>query len=444
MGMGRRRRQTQGELFVATGELAKSPGHAFYRRLNALLAEFGFDDAAEEACRPYYEAGKGRDSVPPGVYFRVLLVGYFEGIESQRGVAWKCADSLSVREFLGLTLTEQTPDHSTLTRTRQRLPQEVHARVFRWVLAAAEAKGLLGGKTVGVDSTTLEADASMRSLVRKGTGEDWDAYVTRLMREEGELEDGREPTDEERRRFDKGRKGKKTSNADWESETDPDARVARMKDGRTRLAYKLEHAVDLETELVLGVEVYHADQSDAHTLVDTVMEAQTHVGEAGLDGVIQEVVADRGYHAAEQLELAESLSLRTYVPEPKRPHKRRWVDKPTELKEAVYANRRRTKTAKNARLQRLRSERVERSFAHVCDTGGARRTRLRGIENVRKRMLVTAAAHNLGLLMRKLFGAGKPRALAGLFASLNAPLVNTLNALVTLWRIAFRRKSTGC
>jgi transposase len=413
MALGRWNEARQEELFVPHDRLPRSEGHAFYRQLNQLLAEVQFDRFVERQCAPHYEPSgtPGRPSIPPGVYFRMLLVGYFEGIGSQRGIAWRCHDSLSLREFLGVPLTADAPDHSSLTRVRDRLPLEVHVAAFRFALKLAEEKGLLRGKTVGVDSTTLEASAAMKSIVRRDTGEDWREYVVGLMREQGVVEADEEPTDEEIRRFDKRRKNKKVSNEDWESKTDPDARIAKMKDGRTHLAYKAEHVVDLDSELILAAEVYHADQSDQHTLVDSVMEAQEHLQQAAGAATMEEVAADKGYHAAEQIELAEALSLRTYIPEPERKHKSRWTDKPPALKAAVYANRRRTKRAKSKRLQRLRSERVERSFAHVCETGGARRTWLCGIDKVRKRHVIAALARNLGLLMRALFGIGTPRGL---------------------------------
>ena len=411
MALGHRSQEQQEEMWVATAELPRSEGHVFYRRLNKLLTEAGFDGFIEKLCQPYYHNWLGRPGIPPGVYFRMLVVGYFEGLSSQRGIAWRCHDSLSLREFLGVKLTEDAPDHSSLTRVRDRLPEEVHHEVFRLVLRLAAEKGLLKGKTVAVDSTTLEADAAMKSIVRKDTGEDWKEYVTRLMRDEGTIDEHDEPTDEEIRRFDKQRKNKKVSNAQWQSKTDPDSRIAKMKDGRTHLAYKAEHVVDLETELILGAEVYHGDQADTDTLVDSVMESQTHLAEAGLDETIDEAVADKGYHAAETIELADSLNVRTYIPEPKSKHERRWTDKPEEFQRAVYNNRRRAKTEKNKRLQRLRSERVERSFAHVCETGGMRRTWLCGLEKVRKRYVIAAMAHNLGLIMRTLFQMGTPRGL---------------------------------
>jgi transposase len=422
MAMGKRRQERQEALFVATDRLPKAAGHPFYERLNGLLAEAGFDAWIEGRCRQYYETNetRGRPSIAPGVYFRMLLVGYFEGIDSQRGIAWRCADSLGLRRFLGLSLEESSPDHSTLTLTRKRLPAEVFEEVFQFVLSIAALKGLLAGKAVGVDSTTLEANAAMKSIVRKDTGEDWRAYVVRLMREEGVIEPNEEPTDEEVRRYDKGRKNKRVSNDEWRSSTDPASRITQMKDGRTHLAYKAEHVVDLQSERVLAAEIHLANRADTDTLVDSVMQARLNVDaaneRAGLgEERIEEVAADKGYHAAATLELATALNLRTYIPEPNRKHRSRWTDKPEEHRAAVLNNRRRTRRDKSRNLQRLRSERVERSFAHVCETGGARRSWLRGLVDLTKRYLITVAAHNLGRVLRKLLGIGKPRSLQGGF-----------------------------
>ena len=412
MGLGRRREEEQ-TAWVATTQLPKSPGHVFYRKLNGLLSEADFDRRVEALCKPYYALGKGRPGIPPGVYFRMLLVGYFEGIASQRGIAWRCADSLSLREFLGLAATETSPEHSSLTRVRKRLPLEVHNEVFLLVLSIAAEKQLLQGKRVAVDATTLEANAAMKSIVRRDTGEDWQEYLKRLMQEEGLIEEGDDPSDEALRRFDKQRKNKKVSNEEWVSETDASSRITKMKDGRTHLAYKAENVVDLETDLVLAAEVYQADQADTDTLVDSVMQAQTNINASEAEAHIEEVAADKGYHAAATLELADALGLRTYIPEPKLRHERRWTDKPDDFQRVVYNNRRRTRRAKGRKMQRTRSERVERTFAHMCQTGGARRTWLRGIEKVRKRWLIQAAARNLGLVMRTLFGIGTARSLQG-------------------------------
>ena len=417
MSMGQRI-DRQEELFILTEGLPKSAGHPFYKALNRLLAEADFDRWIEKRCRQYYDepGTRGRPSIPPGVYFRMLLVGYFEGIESQRGVAWRCGDSLSLRQFLGTPLSEHTPDHSTLTNTRKRLPKEVFDEVFQFVLKLAGEKKLLSAKTVGVDSTMLEADAAMKTIVRRETGEDWKAYVTRLMHEEGIVAADEQPGDEEIRRFDKNRKDKKVSNEEWKSPTDGDARIAKMKDGRTHLAYKAEHVVDLESELILSANIHAADHGDAETMEDSIVQAQTNLNQLPDQPQIEEVAADKGYHKAEALcVLQEEYGLRTYVPEPVR-KQRNWTDKPAEQKQAVYNNRRRVNRAKGRLLQRRRSERVERSFAHLCDSGGMRRSWLTGLINVSKRYLIAAAAHNLGRLMRMLCQIGKPKALQGLVA----------------------------
>lgn len=417
MSMGRRKRR-QESLFVATAELARSAGHPFYRKLNELLAEAEFDRWIEGRCEPYYEAADkpGRESIPPGTFFRMLLVGYFEGIDSQRGIAWRCGDSLSLREFLNYAAQERTPDHSTLSITRKRLPPEMFDEVFQFVLKIADEKRLLSGQTVGVDSTTLEANAAMKSILRRDTGEDWKQYVGRLMREDGAIEPNEEPTDEEIRRFDKNRKHKKVSNDEWVSPVDPEARITQMKDGRTHLAYKAEHVVDLESDLILAAEIRPADHADSQTLCDSVLKAQENLQGAEIETQIEEAAADKGYHSAGIIELCDSLGLRTYIAEPKLKHHRTWTDKPPELQRAVYENRRRMRRAKGKRLGRLRSERVERSFAHVCDSGGMRRSWLRGLVDVTKRYLMAAAAHNLGRILRRLFGVGKPKTLQGLRA----------------------------
>jgi transposase len=433
MAMGKREAEQQQDLFVTHDKLPRSPGHVFYHKLNRLLSEGGFDRWIEALCEPHY-AKDGRPSVPPGVYFRMLLVGYFEGLSSQRGIAWRCSDSLSLREFLGIPLGKDSPDHSSLSYIRNRLPLEVHEAMFVWVLALLQKKKLLAGKAVGVDSTTLEADAAMKSIVRRDTGEGWKEYLTRLMKEEGLLDkDDDPPSDEELRKFDKSRENKKVSNEEWVSATDADARIAKMKDGTTHLAYKAEHVLDLKTEAILAAEIYHADFGDTHTLEDSLHTAQINLQEAGSQAEIRDAVADKGYHSNGTLEnLNEHTTFRSYIPEPELKHNRVWTDKPPEQKEAVYANRRRTRGQRGKKLQRLRSERLERSFAHVCETGGARRTWLIGIDNVRKRYLISAAAHNLGLLMRSLFKMGTPRGLQQFKTDLERVVSSVLLAWIAI------------
>jgi len=409
MSLGKRKNEQQ-DLWVATSDLPKSPGHPFYRKLNELLAEAKFDPWIEDRCREFYIPGPGRPSIPPGVYFRMILVGYFEGIASQRGIAWRCSDSRSLADFLGVPSNKPTPDHSTLSRTHHRLPESTHAEMFAFVLGIAERKGLISGETVGVDSTTLEANAAMKSIVRKDNGEDWKEYLRRLAKDAG-IEN---PTNEELRRFDKNRKDKKVSNDDWQSPTDPDSRITKMKDGTTHLAYKAEHVVDLETEIVLAATIYPANRADTDTLAESLIEAQRNLMAAGSDANIQEAAADKGYHATKQLVTVNRyLEVRTYIAQPDRKDRRRWTDKPDEHKQLVYANRRRSKGERGKRLQRLRSERTERSFAHVCETGGARRCWLHGIVHVGKRYLMQVAAKNLGMILWKLFGVGTARSLQG-------------------------------
>jgi transposase len=414
MGMGKRK-PVQESLFLSYEDLPRSAGHPFYVKLNQLLEEANFDRWLEERCAPYYaqEEKRGQPSIPPGVYIRMLLIGYFEGIESQRGIAWRCADSLSLRQFLGIALGYKTPDHSTLTNTRKRLPEAVFTEVFQFALRIAVVKDLVTGKTVGVDSTMLEANAAMKSIIRRDSGEDWKAYVTRLMREEGVIEPTHEPNDEEVRRYDRKRKDKKVSNEEWVSKTDPDSRIAHMKDGRTHLAYKAEHVVDLKSDLVLAAEITPADQGDTQTMTDSVLQAQLNLQEAGSTQEIEEVAADKGYHAAGTIELCEELEMRTYIPEPQRQHEARWTDKAPEVQRAVYNNRRRVERDKSKNFQRRRSEVCERTFAHICDSGGMRRSWLHEKVNVTKRYLIAVAAHNLGRILRKLSGVGKPRALQG-------------------------------
>ena len=431
MSLGRRRGERQESLWVEAKKLGGGPRNVFYDRLNQVLAKIEFDRQLETAVAPYYQK-TGRKGLPPGVYFRMIFIGYFEDISSQRGIAWRCEDSRSLARFLGYAPGETTPDHSTLSLTRERLPTEIHHLAFELVLQAAQEHGLLKGKTIGVDATDLEANASMKSIVRRDTGDDWREYLRKLY----EAETGEsDPDDEELRRFDKRRKDKKVSNEEWVSETDPDARIGKMKDGRTHLKYKAENAVDLETEIIVAAEVYHGDWGDTLTIEDTVMAAIMHLNEAQTDCEIEEVVADKGYHSEDCLDrLQNEAHQRTYIPEPERKTKRRWKNKPPQRQAACRRNRRNTKGTRGRRLQRLRSERVERTFAHLCDTGGARRTWLRGLEKVQKRYLSAAMAYNLGRILRSLIGAGKPRYLAVLAERL------CFLYFITRWRLAVSQR----
>ncbi len=437
MAMGRRERERQATMWLATEGLVKGPGHPFYARLNEVLRRGGFDGFAEERCAKFYAEGVGRPGIAPGVYFRMLLVGYFEGIDSERGIAWRCADSLGLREFLGYGLDRATPDHSTLSVIRNRIDVETHQEVFDFVLGLLREHGLARGRTVGVDATTLEANAAMRSIVRRDTGEAYREFLERLAKESGIAT----PTRDDLARLDRTRKNK-ASNDDWESPDDPDARITKMKDGRTHLAHKAEHAVDMDTGATLAVTVQPADRGDTQSLGPTLCEAMESLAAVGA-GPMRELVADRGYHGNDAVADLAEMGIRSYVSEPKR-GRRRWKGKQRE-RCAVYANRRRIRGERGKRLLRRRGEVLERPFAHCYETGRMRRTHLRGHENILKRLLTHAGAGNLALLMRHLHKAGTPRELAGLAARIGRAIervrrrlrpslarLNHLAALITL------------
>jgi transposase len=433
MAMGRRkdRARTPG-LWIAANELPPTGGHPFYQRLNQILDAHAFDDFVEAQCAPFYAATVGRPSLTPGTYFRLLLIGYFEGIDSERGIAWRTADSLALRGFLGLGLDEVPPEHSTISRTRRLIDLETHRAVFTWILQVLATADLVKGKTIGIDATTLEANAALRSIVRRDSGETYQEFLTRLAQASG-IET---PTRADLARLDRTRP-KKGRNPEWRHPHDPDARITKMKDGRTHLAHKAEHAVDLETGAIVGVTVQGADQGDTTTIADTVtaaaedLEAVAAVTD-GETAVIDEVVADKGYHSNQVLVDLAALDLRTYIAEPDR-GRRNWTRKAV-ARNAVYANRRRIHGARGRALQRYRSERLERPNAHLYETGAMRRTHLRGHANILKRLFVHIGGFNLGLLMRTLVGVGTPRGLQGRLAALMALVVALATHVVDLWR----------
>ena len=407
MAMGkRRRRPKQTSMWVAAQDLPRSAAHPFYTRLNHILERADFDGYVESLCQRFYADEIGRPSLPPGRYFRVLLLGYFEGLDSERAIAWRAADSLSVRSFLGLELHEAPPDHSTVSRTRRLIDLETHQAVFAWVLQRlAEAK-LVKGKTIGIDATTLEANAALRSIVRRDTGEAYQDFLIQLAQASG-IET---PTRADLARIDRKRK-KKGSNDDWTHPHDPDARITKMKDGRTHLAHKAEQAVDLDTGAVVAVTVQDADEGDVATSRATLITAAEHIETVVPAGRLAEVVGDKGYHSNQELVDLEAIGLRSYISEPDR-GRRKWKDK-AEARDAVYRNRRRLRGARGQRLLRRRGERLERPFAHLYATGRLRRVYLRGHDNILKRVLLHVAGLNLGLLMRTLTGVGTPRSLQG-------------------------------
>jgi transposase len=438
MAMGTRKDQEQQEeMWIPQASLAKGASHPFYQRLNQLLEESHFDTFVEGRCQRFYAQRRGRPSLAPGVYFRLLLIGYFEGIDSERGIAWRANDSLALRRFLRVGLDEMSADHSTISRTRRLIDVETHREVFTWVLGVLAEKGLLKGQTLGVDATTLEANAALRTIVRRDTGEGYQEFLKRLAQESGI----KTPTREQLARLDRKR-AHKGSNEEWEHPHDPDARIAKMKDGRTHLAHKVEHAVDFSSGAVVAVTVQPADAGDTATGRETVCEAGEQIatvaggekGEAVNPQGPKEVVLDKGYHSNEMLVDLADWQVRSYCSEPER-GRRCWEGKKEE-QAAVYANRRRIRGERGKQLLRQRGEKVERSFAHCYETGGMRRVHLRRHPNILKRLLVHAAAFNMGLIMRKLLGHGTPRGLQGYQAALFLSLLRLLRdvgAPVQIW-----------
>lgn len=444
MAMGKREAERQDELWIPTADLPEAPGHPFYRRLNQLLADGGFDGFVEGLCGRFYHESLGRPGIPPGVYFRMLLIGYFEGIDSERGIAWRCADSRTLSRFLGYGPTDTTPDHSSLSVIRNRIDLETHEEVFTWVLKLLAGKGLLKGKTIGVDATTLEANAAMRSIIRKDTGESYVEFLTGLAKASG-MET---PTREDLAKLDRKRKNK-ASNDDWENPHDPDAKITKMKDGRTHLAHKAEHAVDMDTGAIVAVTLQPADRGDTDSLDQTTEQAVSNLLDVQIDpateecvhkAAMEEVVADKGYHSNAVLTRLSAMAIRSYVSEPDR-GERNWEGQP-DAKRAVYGNRRRIHGKRGKALMRRRGEVLERTFAHCYETGGMRRTHLRDHPNILKRLLVHVCGFNLGLVMRAAFGIGKPRraqdGLGGVLSGILALLGKLLDLPAASWRARSR------
>lgn len=455
MVIGKRNKPRQRTLWIATTEIIPRRGHPFCERLNRLLDKDGFDAWREHECAPYI-ATKGRPSIPPGVYFRMLFIGYLEGLPSERSIAWQCADRLSLREFLGYQLQESTPDHSSLSIWRQRLLQDFFQHAFQHIIKLVDLQGLVHAFATGVDSSTVAANAVLRRLVRKENGASYREYIKELMRAAGENPDDTAALI----RFDRKRKNKKFSNTEWQSETDPAARIAKMKDGTTHLAYKPARGVDLSTGAMLAVTFYPADQGDTEDLENTLKLIKNNLAPLGdKEANVFCVVTDKGYHKAELLkQLHHEHALATYIPERASSKRRTWHGD-TETCGMFHANRRRTWSRAGKRLGRLRTQLVERSFALFKQSDNLSRMTVRGLANVNKRYLAHGMAYNLALVMRALFGHGTPKGLAdalitamktgfgvfliliGHFPSILAPSGKMLLEIWPAYRGIF---STGC
>lgn len=423
--------EKQEALFYAS-EQAEAPGHPFYQKLNTVLSAAQFDGFCEEHCRRFYHTKLGRPSMAPGVYFRLLLIGFFEGIASERGICWRVADSLSLRRFLNYGLGEATPDHVTMSRTRRLIDEAAHQEIFTFVLREVAKRGMLKGKTIGIDATTLEANAAMRSIIRRDTGQSYMEYLRALAAESGiDAND-----DAAVRGMDRKRK-KKTSNAEWVNPHDRDAEVMKMKDGSTHLAYKTEQAVDLDTGAIVAITTHGGAVGDTTSVEETLpaaglavaeqIDTPTAKGQYKVHGQgLCEVVTDKGYHSAASLTQMTQWGVRTYVSAPQQ--KRAAGKAPPAV---VQANLRRVESDRGKALLRKRGELLERPFAHQYETGAMRRLHVRGRENVAKRVLLQAAAVNLALILRSITRAGTPRGLADLKQTVLCAFLHVLDALAT-------------
>jgi transposase len=433
----RRKTQEQNEFWVMTERLPKASPSRFYELLNGTLEAMGFAEEVWQICAPAYaeEQRGGRPGIDPVVYFKMLMIGFFEGIESERQIAARCEDSLSLRDFLGYALDEPTPDHSSMSIIRQRLGSDCFERVFALVLAALQRHGLLKGRHLGIDSSVIEANASLRSLSERNTEEGYWAYVQRLAREAGlETTDGAAL-----RNFDRHRAGKKLSNEQWQNLHDPDAKIGRTKDGATDMVYLPEHTVDLDTGAIVQAQVLPGDQRDSEELSERVIEAVLNVQEAQGDpeALPETLTGDKGYFSLLEIGRLQELSLKTVISDPRRAQRR--FDKLSSRERQSLARAQRSVSSKYGRkLLRKRGQHIERSFAHVLDAGGMRRATLRGLENLNKRHQIAAACYNLSQLLRRLYGIGTPKQWRAfwslLLASALALATHSWCALLTWWK----------
>jgi transposase len=410
----------QPEFWVSAHELPRSSKATFYTKLDDTLESFGFAAKVRALCAPAYkQSGPGRPGIDPVVYLKMIMIGFFEDLPSERAIAARCADSLSIRSFLNYELDERTPDHSTFTVMRQRLGLEVYQEIFKLTLQALREHGLLRGRNLGIDSSVIEANASLRALVHRNTEEQYWDYVKRLA-----AENGIDPDDTAAvRKFDRHRPGK-GSNQEWQNTHDPDAKIGRTKDGATDMIYKPETVVDLDTGAIVQAEVHPGDQSDHKQMATRVLEAQQTISQVSGENAdaltVTSITSDKGYYAVGELQALQNEGIRTVISDP---IDNRRVDKlgPVEQR-AVRAAKRSVISKSGKALLRRRGMHIERSFAHILDAGGMRRTTLRGWENLNKRFKLAAAFYNLSQLMRQIFGFGTPKQFAASMKKGRSPL----------------------
>ena len=430
--------ESQQEFWIETRRLPQATASTFYRKLDETLDSIGFAAGVREICLPAYADSSrgGRPGIDPAVYFKMLMIGFFENLPSERAIASRCADSLSLRAFLGYGLEEATPDHSSLSVIRGRLGTAIYQVAFELVLQGLRQHGLLKGRNLGIDSSVIEANASLRELVHRNTEEQYWEYVKRLA-----AEAGIDPTDTKAvRRFDKKREGRKTSNQEWVNPHDRDAKVGVTKHGACDMIYKPEHITDLDTGVIVAAEVRCGDEGDTVGLAERVLAAGEVLARVCEDPmqtkVLTSLTADEGYFAVEEVCCLQGERVRVVIGDPHAT--KRKPDNQDPMVRQVLRKARQAVTSKSGKaLLRKRGEHLERSFCHVLDHGKHRRATLRGRKNLTKRQLAAAFTHNLSLLMRHLTGHGTAKqwlaATGGIVLSAPGSPWTALTLIVTAW-----------
>lgn len=420
--------QNQTSIWIATEDLQVKPQISFYLKLNRILNKMGFGNQIRKFCEPYYsDKTNCRPPIDPEIYIKMLLVGFFENLNSERAIASRCADSLSIRVFLGYSITESTPDHSTLSVIRQRLQESIFSQIFSLVLKAMQINGLVKGKNLALDTSIIEANASLQGLHNRMTEESYAQYISELARQAGV-----DPKDKAAvARFDRKRKDRKTSNKEWYNPNDPDSKIGQTKDGATDMVYKPEHVVDLDTGAIIDADILLGDRADTNDLSERIVSAQIRLLDISDNPIeeklIETATADKGYHKVQELVDIQSLGITTVIPDKEL---KRNISKLSDEEALALELAHSAVTVKEGKvLLKWRGMHVERSFAHVLDCGGARRTTLKGTENIRKRYLISTACYNLSLLLRTLFGVGTPKQL---LANLKMALNLFLRAIYSL------------
>ncbi len=397
--------EKQIELWIPTSELKIKPQLKFFEILESFLLSVGFGDYVRKLCAAYYCADNAcRPPIDPEVYFKMLIVGFFENIRSERGIASRCDDSFSIRHFLHYDINESTPEHSSLSVIRKRLPISVNYKVFSFVLTEMKKRGMVKGKNLAFDSSVMEANASLRALKNRMTEESYQEYIKKLAEENGIDTSDKAAI----AKFDRKRKDRKTSNAEWYNPYEPDAKIGKKKDGAVDMIYKPENVVDLDTGAIIDVNLLNGDVSDSTDNTEKIINAQARLNDISDDPTnaesVETATADKGYYDTDTIAELRKSGIICIIPD--RIDHRNLSKLNESQANAVIATCEQVKSDFGKDLLKRRGMHVERSFAHILDCGGMRRTTLRGNENIAKRYIVAAACYNLSMIMRLTFGIG--------------------------------------